>query len=39
MSATPDSATSFDQLVADYTESIRGLVDGGVDILLVETIA
>ncbi|MCB1985932.1 MAG: methionine synthase [Burkholderiales bacterium] len=29
---------TFDQLVADYTESIRGLVDGGVDTLLVETI-
>ncbi|MER2512854.1 MAG: methionine synthase [Nitrosomonas ureae] len=29
---------TFDQLVADYTESIHGLVDGGVDILLVETI-
>ncbi len=29
---------TFDQLVVDYTESIRGLVDGGVDILLVETI-
>lgn len=29
---------TFDQLVIDYTESIRGLVDGGVDILLVETI-
>ncbi|WP_103965329.1 methionine synthase [Nitrosomonas ureae] len=29
---------TFDQLVADYTESIRGLIDGGVDILLVETI-
>ncbi len=29
---------TFDQLVTDYTESIRGLVDGGVDILLVETI-
>lgn len=29
---------TYDQLVADYTESIRGLVDGGVDILLVETI-
>ncbi|PTN12459.1 methionine synthase [Nitrosomonas aestuarii] len=29
---------TFDQLVADYTESIRGLVDGGVDILMVETI-
>lgn len=29
---------TFDQLVIDYTESIRGLVDGGVDILMVETI-
>ena len=29
---------TYDQLVTDYTESIRGLVDGGVDILLVETI-
>ena len=29
---------TFDQLVTDYTESIRGLVDGGVDTLLVETI-
>ncbi len=30
--------TSFDQLVAAYTEAVNGLVDGGVDILLVETI-
>ena len=29
---------TFDKLVADYLESIRGLVDGGVNILLVETI-
>jgi len=29
---------SFDALVTDYTEAIRGLVDGGADILLVETI-
>lgn len=29
---------TFDQLVTDYTESIRGLIDGGADILLVETI-
>ena len=29
---------TFDQLVTDYTESIRGLVDAGADILLVETI-
>src|SRR5436190_1183041 len=30
--------TTFDELVAAYTEQVRGLVDGGVDILLVETI-
>jgi 5-methyltetrahydrofolate--homocysteine methyltransferase len=30
--------TSFDELVATYTESLRGLIDGGVDLLLVETI-
>ncbi|MBI2313049.1 MAG: methionine synthase [Betaproteobacteria bacterium] len=29
---------NFDQLVAAYTEAIRGLVDGGADLLLVETI-
>ncbi len=29
---------TFDQLVAAYYESIRGLVDGGADILMVETI-
>jgi 5-methyltetrahydrofolate--homocysteine methyltransferase len=29
---------SFDQLVASYYEQLRGLVDGGVDLLLVETI-
>jgi len=29
---------TFDQLVIDYTEAIRGLVDGGADILLVETV-
>ena len=29
---------TFDQLKEAYTESIRGLVDGGADILLVETI-
>ena len=29
---------TFDALVQDYTEAIRGLVDGGADILLVETI-
>ena len=29
---------SFDQLVESYGEAIRGLVDGGVDALLVETV-
>jgi 5-methyltetrahydrofolate--homocysteine methyltransferase len=29
---------SFDTLVAAYTEAIRGLVDGGADLFLVETI-
>ncbi|MBR4999591.1 MAG: homocysteine S-methyltransferase family protein, partial [Rikenellaceae bacterium] len=31
-------AVTFDQLVETYTEQIRGLVDGGVDILLIETV-
>jgi 5-methyltetrahydrofolate--homocysteine methyltransferase len=31
-------AVTFDEVVAAYTEQIRGLVDGGVDIILVETI-
>lgn len=29
---------TFDQLVESYHEQVRGLVDGGVDVLLVETI-
>ncbi len=29
---------TFDELVASYTESVRGLLDGGADILMVETI-
>ena len=29
---------TFDELVSNYLESIRGLIDGGVNILLVETI-
>jgi 5-methyltetrahydrofolate--homocysteine methyltransferase len=29
---------TFDELVESYTESIRGLLDGGADLLLVETI-
>jgi 5-methyltetrahydrofolate--homocysteine methyltransferase len=28
----------FDQFVAAYTEQIRGLLDGGVDVLLLETV-
>jgi len=31
-------AVSFDELVSAYSEQARGLIDGGVDILLVETI-
>lgn len=31
-------AVSFDTLAAAYTEQIAGLMDGGVDILLIETI-
>ncbi len=31
-------AVTFDDLVETYTEQVRGLVDGGVDLLLVETI-
>jgi 5-methyltetrahydrofolate--homocysteine methyltransferase len=29
---------SFDALVVDYLEAVRGLIEGGVDLLLVETI-
>src|SRR3989338_2712344 len=29
---------TFDELVESYTEAIRGLLDGGADILMVETI-
>jgi 5-methyltetrahydrofolate--homocysteine methyltransferase len=29
---------TFDELVQDYSEAIRGLLDGGADILMVETI-
>lgn len=31
-------AVTFDEVVAAYYEQIRGLVDGGVDVLLIETI-
>lgn len=31
-------AITFDELVAAYQEQVKGLVDGGVDLLLVETI-
>lgn len=31
-------AVSFEQMVESYFEQIRGLVDGGVDILLIETV-
>ena len=29
---------TFDQLVADYSEATRGLIDGGSDLILIETI-
>jgi len=29
---------TFDELVAAYTDNVRGLIDGGCDLLLVETI-
>ena len=29
---------SFDKLVADYSEATRGLMDGGADLILIETI-
>jgi 5-methyltetrahydrofolate--homocysteine methyltransferase len=31
-------AVTFDEVVTAYTQQIQGLVDGGVDILLIETI-
>ncbi len=31
-------AVTFDEVVLSYTEQVKGLVDGGVDILLIETI-
>lgn len=31
-------AVTFDEVVAAYTEQVRGLTDGGVDLLLIETI-
>ncbi|MEI6815597.1 MAG: methionine synthase [Bacteroidota bacterium] len=31
-------AVTFDELVEAYTEQAKGLIDGGVDVLLVETI-
>ncbi|KAJ7416517.1 Methionine synthase [Pitangus sulphuratus] len=35
---TVTAQTAFDELVEAYTEQAKGLLDGGVDILLVETI-
>lgn len=31
-------AITFDELVESYAEQVRGLIDGGVDLLLIETI-
>ena len=29
---------AFDEIVESYSEQVRGLLDGGVDVLLIETI-
>ena len=29
---------TYDELVSDYDEALRGLVDGGIDIILIETV-
>ncbi len=34
----PNRLPAFDELVAAYQEQARGLLDGGVDLLLIETI-
>ena len=31
-------AVTFDEMVTAYTEQVRGLIDGGADVLLIETI-
>ncbi len=31
-------AVTFDEVVTAYTEQIKGLIDGGVDVILIETI-
>ncbi len=31
-------ATTFDKMVIAYTEQVKGLIDGGADLLLIETI-
>jgi 5-methyltetrahydrofolate--homocysteine methyltransferase len=37
--SNPDArGTNYDELVAAYSDQVRGLLDGGADILLVETI-
>jgi len=38
VNSSASRGTTYDELVVAYTEQIRGLIDGGVDILLVETI-
>lgn len=32
------SSTAFDEMVEAYSEQVRGLLDGGADIIMVETI-
>ena len=31
-------AITFNELVADYSEAVKGLIDGGADLILIETI-
>ena len=38
MLTTLDTEHTFDDLVVAYSEQINALIDGGVDILLIETI-
>ena len=44
LSVSPDAedagfrVATFDQLVADYSHQIRALIEGGTDILMIETI-
>uniref|UniRef100_A0A4W5QW07 Hcy-binding domain-containing protein n=1 Tax=Hucho hucho TaxID=62062 RepID=A0A4W5QW07_9TELE len=38
LSGSVSSPSAFDELAEAYTEQVRGLLDGGADIIMVETI-